>query len=111
MVTEIRGTKLGYTPQEFVLLAIRRLHEAVWTDKDGVEHKTEGKGIHTVYSKFNALFRAEFPTLDPVKTVDALVEKGVIEKKPVKGGVRIYVKGEMKDSGLDAVYDKMTAKS
>ncbi len=69
------------TFEEFVLKAIRNLR----TDKS--------KGIHVVYSGFNKAFK-EYYGEDSRDTVDKLINKGIIEKRPVKGGIMIYIKGE-----------------
>jgi hypothetical protein len=51
------------------------------------------KGIHTVYDGVNAELKRL--GLDPIQTVASLEAAGVIEGHFVKGGRRIYVKGEM----------------
>lgn len=70
------GAKL--TPKEFTLLGIEKLRPA------------PGKGIHVVFTGFNAAFRAYFPDLDVIKEVNALAEEGVITITPARwGGVSI----------------------
>lgn len=54
---------------------------------------SKSKGIHTVYSGFNQAFR-EYYSSDPIPITQELVKKGIIELKPVKGGVMIYLPGE-----------------
>jgi hypothetical protein len=51
------------------------------------------KGIHSVYSGFNEAFRAYFED-DPVKWTNQLAAEGVIEIRPARGGVMIYLSGE-----------------
>tara|TARA_A100001388_G_C28617680_1_gene426016 strand:+ start:346 stop:627 length:282 start_codon:yes stop_codon:yes gene_type:complete len=53
----------------------------------------KSKGIHVVYSGFNDSFRLYFNE-DPIKIVDKYVDDGQIERKFVKGGPMIYLKGE-----------------
>tara|TARA_B100000941_G_C27984203_1_gene292526 strand:+ start:147 stop:434 length:288 start_codon:yes stop_codon:yes gene_type:complete len=69
------------TFEEFTLQAIKNLR----TEKS--------KGIHVVYSGFNKAFKEYFGE-DSRNIVDQLIDKGIIEKKPVKGGIMIYIKGE-----------------
>ena len=51
------------------------------------------KGIHTVYSGFNEAFRAYFNE-DPIKWTNQLSSEGVIEIRPARGGVMLYLPGE-----------------
>ena len=54
------------------------------------------KGIHTVFDKFNEACRKYYSDdFDPVKQINALIDKGIIEGYLTKGGMRIYLKGEM----------------
>jgi hypothetical protein len=70
------------SPAEFTLKAIQDLR------------KPPHKGIHTVYSDFNAGFRKYFPDLDPVQTVAELSEKGIVVNKLARGGALLYIPGE-----------------
>jgi hypothetical protein len=51
------------------------------------------KGIHSVYSGFNQAFRTYFNE-DPVKCTTQLAAEGVIETRPARGGVMLYLPGE-----------------
>ena len=66
---------------EFIIKSIKSLR----TDKS--------KGIHVVFSGFNDSFRLYF-NADPIKVVDQYVSSGEIEKRFVKGGAMIYLRGE-----------------
>jgi hypothetical protein len=79
----------GLTPdfqQKFV--AMVRLLEAAKTGK-----YAGSKGVHSVFDGVNAELKRK--GFDPIATVTALCELGVIEGHITKGGFRIYVKGEM----------------
>lgn len=66
------------SPEQFTLKAIVRLR------------KPQYKGIHTVYSGFNAAFREYYPLLDPVDFTNQLAKDGKIIIRPIKGGVKLY---------------------
>ena len=51
------------------------------------------KGIHSVYSGFNEAFRTYFNE-DPIKWTNQLAEEGIIEIRPARGGVMLYIPGE-----------------
>ena len=51
------------------------------------------KGIHSVYSGFNQAFRDYFNE-DPIKWTTQLASDGVIETRPSRGGVMLYLPGE-----------------
>ena len=70
-----------YTEEEkdFVFRAIERLRDS-----------KRGKGIHTVYSGFNAAFRQHFGGKDPRALTDAMVAEGVLAIRPSRGGVMLY---------------------
>lgn len=70
------------TKKDFVLKAIENLR----TEKS--------KGIHVVYSGFNAAFE-KYYNEPSRKTTDELVAKGIIEGRAITGGFMIYKKGEM----------------
>ncbi|MBI4527807.1 MAG: hypothetical protein HY695_28755 [Deltaproteobacteria bacterium] len=69
------------TPAEFVKKAILSLRKEPY------------KGIHSVYSGFNNAFRDYFSE-DPVKWTNQLSADGVIETRPARGGVMLYLPGE-----------------
>jgi len=69
------------TQAEFVKKAIVSLRKAPY------------KGIHTVYSGFNEAFRTYFND-DPVKWTNQLATEGVIETRPARGGIMLYLPGE-----------------
>ncbi len=72
-----------------------------------VSLRKEGyKGIHTVYSGFNAAFKKYFNSDDPVAATNKLAREGKIIIRPVKGGVMLYLPEEaplVKDVGNDAL--------
>jgi hypothetical protein len=70
------------TPEEFVIHAIQTLRVPPF------------KGIHARLSGFTAAFRRRFPGLDPVAVTQRLAARDIIEIRPVKGGVMLYLAGE-----------------
>ena len=70
------------TPDEFVIHAIQTLRVPPF------------KGIHARLSGFTAAFRRRFPGLDPVAVTQRLAASGIIEIRPVKRGVMLYLAGE-----------------
>ena len=72
--------RLSY--EEFVTKAILNLRDT-----------SKSKGIHTVFSGFNKAFR-EYFNCDPIPITQDLVKKGIIDLKPVRGGVMIYLPGD-----------------
>jgi hypothetical protein len=70
------------TPAKFTLKAIQTLR------------KPPHKGIHSVFSGFNAAFREYFPDLDPVQTVIELAEKEIIVSRRTRGGALLYIPEE-----------------
>lgn len=70
------------THEEFVKLAVEKLRTGAF------------KGIHSVYSGFNAAFKTYYRGEDPVRTTTRLAEEGKIVIRPSKGGVRLYIPGE-----------------
>lgn len=89
-------SKKKVSKKEFALIAIEALLQP-YTNKQG--ETVTPKGIHSVYSKveganFNEMWRDYFGD-DPIAGIKALVEQGVIETHPAKGGAMIYRKGEM----------------
>jgi len=71
------------TPEQFVLKAIEKLRTPPY------------KGIHSVYSGFNAAFREYFRILDPVDITKKLAEEGKIVIRPTRGGVMLYKAGDV----------------
>jgi len=64
--------------EDFALRAIEKLRKPGW------------KGIHTVYSGFNAAWREYYGT-DPVVGTKRLVEQGKLSSTPARGGAMIYL--------------------
>ncbi|MFQ5802093.1 MAG: hypothetical protein ACE5JQ_04255 [Candidatus Methylomirabilales bacterium] len=79
--------KLG--KEEFVIRAIKKL-------------RGKYRGIHTVFSGFNEAFRKYFGE-DPRPVTQGMANKGIIELRPVKGGVMMYLKGEAPQAGDDVL--------
>lgn len=90
MAEQNKGEKL--TPAEFVKKAIVSLR------------KTPYKGIHSVYSGFNEAFRSYFNE-EPIKWTNQLAAEGVIEIRPARGGVMLYLPGEapVRNTGKDVL--------
>jgi hypothetical protein len=65
----------------FIMKAIDRLR----TDRS--------RGIHSVYSGLNAAFRLKFGA-DPVAVTSQMARDGLIQLRPVRGGVMLYLSGE-----------------
>ena len=82
MAEENQGERL--TQAEFVKKAIVSLRKSPY------------KGIHSVYSGFNEAFRTYFND-DPIKWTTQLAKEGVIETRPARGGVMLYIPGEAPD--------------
>lgn len=76
MMKEANPTKL-LSKEDFVFAALEKLRKPGYA------------GIHVVFSGFNEAFREYFKGADPIAFVDGLVEKGVLEKRPARGGVII----------------------
>jgi len=68
--------------EDFVLQAIKKLR----SDKS--------KGIHVKFSGFNSAFKEYFGE-EARATVDKMVAEGKLQSRFVKGGVMIYLPGEM----------------
>ena len=72
-----------------------RLTQAEFVKKAIVSLRKEPyKGIHSVFSGFNEAFRTYFMNEDPVKWTNQLATDGVIELRPARGGVMLYLPGE-----------------
>ncbi len=71
-----------------------RLSQAEFVKKAIVTlRKNPYKGIHLVYSGFNEAFRSYFNE-DPIKWTIQLATEGVIETRPARRGVMLYLPGE-----------------
>ncbi|MEM3426750.1 MAG: hypothetical protein QW212_00620 [Nitrososphaerales archaeon] len=81
--------------EEFVLKAIKTLRDP-----------NRSRGIHSRFSGFNEAFRAYFGE-DPVPTTLEMKAKGLIEVRPAKGGVMLYLKGEAPAPVGEAALDKI----
>lgn len=75
--------------EEFVVKAIKKL-------------RGKYRGIHTVFSGFNEAFRQYFGE-DPRPVTQEMAAKGIVEIRPVKGGVMLYLKGEAPRAGDDVL--------
>ena len=87
------------TKEEFVIKSIEKLR----TEKS--------KGIHVVYTGFNAAFKKQFGE-DSRATTHSMAEAGKIVVIPTNGGVRIYKKGEapaVKDLAADKALAKINS--
>ena len=71
------------TKDQFVLAAIDNLPG---TRKDGQKYR----GIHTVFSGFNAAYREYFEGSDPVEHTKSMQEDGSIVSLPSKKGAMLY---------------------
>jgi len=83
-MTGVDGQRMAY--EEFFRRAILRLRDA-----------SKSRGIHSVYSGFNAAFR-EYYGEDPVPATRHLTSQGYIETAPRRGGVMICLHGEAPES-------------
>ena len=72
--------KLNY--EEFFSKAILNLRDL-----------SKSRGIHTVYSGFNAAFR-KYYNENPILITQKQVKEGKFEMQPRRGGYMIYLKGE-----------------
>lgn len=84
---------------------VEKLTQAEFVKKAIVSlRKNPYKGIHSVYSGFNEAFRAYFNE-DPIKWTNQLSAEGVIEIRPARGGVMLYLPGEapMRSTGKDVL--------
>ena len=70
--------------EAFILNAIEKL-----SSKNPQAAKYKEPGIHVVFSNFNGAFKAYFGE-EARPHVDALIEKGVLKKKPARGGIIIF---------------------
>jgi len=75
--------KKKLTEEEFVKLAVTRLRLENY------------RGIHSVYSGFNEAFKIYFEGANPIETTNRMGQEGKIIVRPVKGGVMLYLPGEV----------------
>jgi len=71
------------TPEQFILRFIETFRDP-----------ERSRGVHSVFSGFNAAFREYFPGLDPVEVTTQLAEAGKLEVRLVKRGAMLYKAGE-----------------
>jgi hypothetical protein len=62
----------------------------------------KSKGIHVVYSQFNAAWKEYFGT-NPKDGVMALTKTGKFVSHPCKGGAMLYLAGEAPPAGQKAL--------
>lgn len=69
----------------------------------------ERKGIHVVFSGFNAAFRKTFPGQDPQETTKRMAAAGRIVLRPCRGGAMLYLPEDApaKSDGGDAKADRL----
>ena len=70
--------------------------------KDGEAYK----GVHVVYSKFNALFRERFPALEVRAVTKQLEHEQLIATVPVKGGAMLYLWHDKPESYMGPATDQ-----
>ena len=75
------------TEEEFVIRAIRKL-------------RGKYKSIHSSYSGLNAAIEQYF-NRNAVEVINELVEAGKVDMHPTRGGVRLYLPGEMAKTRKD----------
>jgi len=85
------GERSSLSEEEFVRRAIKRL-------------RGKYRGIHSVYSGFNAAFQEYFGT-NPVETTQRLAAEGKIHIRPVKGGVMLYLPEDAPPAPKDVLED------
>lgn len=89
--TFAKGARPDVAHAVFVINAIRVLRRPPF------------KGIHSVYSGLNRNFGLNYG-LDKAQTIEAIgkvVASGVVSSRPVKGGIMLYIPGEMPGSTRD----------
>ena len=88
---------------------VSKLTHKEFTEKAVKNLRREGyKGIHSVFSGFNAAFREYFDT-DPIEATQAMAKKEHITIRPARKGCMIYLHGESPklESSGKAVLAKM----
>ena len=95
VATTGNGIKVNATNQYKAMVAWT--HKAIRVLREADEQH-QSKGIHTVFSGFNAAFGDKFNITSKERvwsTIDMMAERGDIEKRPAKRGFMIYLPGEM----------------
>lgn len=54
----------------------------------------ERKGLHTVFTGFNSLFRQKFEGVNPIEVTKQMEAKKLIDIRPSRGGVVLYLIGD-----------------
>lgn len=82
--------------EEFVIKAIKELRTGNY------------KGIHSVYSGFNAAFKKYFNNANPVEVTTRMAKEGKIVIRPAKGGVVLYLADDVPEmTRAEAALKKM----
>ena len=89
-VTKRSASKAKLAPEEFVERAVTRLRNG------------KSKGIHSVFSGFNAAVK-EYYGVDPVEFTQKLEKEGVIVMRPAKKGMMIYLAEDAPESKPNAL--------
>ena len=71
--------------------------------------KKHYKGIHVVFSGFNAAFR-QYYNEDPRPIIDKMVEEGFLVSRIAKGGVIIMIASELEEGKVRSNGDTALAK-
>ncbi len=80
-----------------------RLNQEEFVKKAIVSLRKEGfKGIHTVFSGFNDAFKKYYAGENPIEATNRLAKDGKIVLRPVKGGVMLYLPGNVPEAGRSA---------
>ena len=88
-------------------MATKKLSKEEFVKKAIQNLRTEKyKGIHTVFSGFNKVFRKYFDGADPVEATKELVEKGIIVSRPARRGAYILLAEDATDNS-QKVLDKI----
>jgi hypothetical protein len=76
-----------------------KLSHAEFTKKAVVSLRKNGyKGIHAVYSGFNAAFKEYYPEDDVKAITSKLKAEGIISITPAKHGVMLYLAGDIENN-------------
>jgi hypothetical protein len=67
------------------------------------------KGIHSVWSQYNEVFKGKFPGRNPIAVTNGMKEMGLIDIRPWTGGVLIFKKGDMNSQKLEEAKAKIEA--
>lgn len=66
------------------------LEQFVYACIEHVKKTTKYKGIHTVFGGLNVAIKRKYG-IEPIPTLQALVDQGKLALRPVKGGVLLYL--------------------